>query len=88
MGGTGACQSRVGHLSGLFPTLYDAPPGTTITRPTVQDTERDKDSARMGSDGLIAERIDTKLPYIDDGYVDESAPDLMGGLKKLFGGDR
>ena len=46
------------------------------------------DSSRFGSDGLIGERIDEKLPYIDSGYVDESSPDLMGGLKKLFGGDK
>ena len=48
--------------------------------------ERDADSSRLGSEGLIAERIDEKLPYVDDGYVDESAPDVMEGLKKLFGG--
>ena len=41
----------------------------------------------LGFEGLIAERIDEKLPYIDDGYVDESVPDVMEGLKKLFGGD-
>ena len=52
------------------------------------EQERDADSARMGSAGLIAERIDEKLPYIDSGYVDEDAPDLMEGLKKLFGGDK
>ena len=51
------------------------------------EQERDADSARLGSEGLIAERIDEKLPYIDSGYVDESQPDIMGGLKKLFGGD-
>lgn len=49
------------------------------------EQERDAGSARMGSEGLISERIDEKLPYIDSGYVDESAPDLMGGLNKLFG---
>lgn len=54
----------------------------------MDDTERDKDSSRLGSAGLIAERIDTKLPYVDDGYVDESAPDFMKGSGKLFGGDK
>ena len=56
--------------------------------------ERDAGSARLGSEGLIAERIDEQLPYIDDGYVDQSQPDLMEGindsLRKLgdiFGGD-
>ena len=54
----------------------------------MDETERDADSSRLGSAGLIAERIDEKLPYIDDGYVDESAPDLMKSLGKLFGGDK
>ena len=54
---------------------------------TASGQERDADSSRWGSEGLIAERIDEKLPYIDDGYVDESVPDVMEGLKKLFGGD-
>jgi len=55
---------------------------------SMDDMERDKDSERAGSAGLIGERIDEKLPYIDAGYVDESQPDLMEGLKKLFGGDK
>ena len=42
---------------------------------------RDKGSARMGSEGLFEERVDEKLPYIDQGYVDEDA-DFFG---KLFG---
>ena len=51
------------------------------------DMSRDTDTNVLGSkDGLIAERIDEKLPYVDDGYVDEDAPDVMEGLKKLFGG--
>lgn len=46
-----------------------------------------------GGEGLVAERLDTRLPFIDSGYVDESQPeiempDLMGGLKKLFGGEQ
>ena len=35
----------------------------------------------MGSEGLFEERVDEKLPYIDQGYVDEDA-DFFG---KLFG---
>ena len=46
-----------------------------------QDMERDADSSRLGSEGFIAERIDEKLPYIDQGYVDEDS-DFLG---KLFG---
>ena len=42
---------------------------------------RDKGSSRMGSEGLFEERVDEKLPYIDQGYVDEDA-DFFG---KLFG---
>ena len=61
------------------------------------EQERDKDSKVLGSkDGLIAERIDEKLPYIDSGYVDENAPsfelpempDLGKAFGKLFGGDK
>ena len=41
--------------------------------------------------GLIAERIDENLPYIDQGYVTDDQPDFMGELgklgSKLFGGD-
>ena len=35
--------------------------------------------------GLIGERMDAQLPYIDSGYVDEKA-DVMGALGKLLGG--
>lgn len=49
------------------------------------DLERDPESARWGSEGLVEVRVDERLPYIDQGYVDESA-DLMGGFMKLFGG--
>mmetsp|Transcript_9146 Transcript_9146/g.26559 ORF Transcript_9146/g.26559 Transcript_9146/m.26559 type:complete len:196 (+) Transcript_9146:105-692(+) len=45
---------------------------------------RDPDSSRMGSEGLFAERVDTKLPFVENGYVDESA-DVMGKLGKMFG---
>lgn len=53
---------------------------------SMDETDRDSDSSRLGSDGLIPERIDEKLPFIDAGYVDENQPDIMAGLKKLFGG--
>eukprot|EP00614_Pseudopedinella_elastica_P004737 CAMPEP_0172614226 /NCGR_PEP_ID=MMETSP1068-20121228/49276_1 /TAXON_ID=35684 /ORGANISM="Pseudopedinella elastica, Strain CCMP716" /LENGTH=181 /DNA_ID=CAMNT_0013418941 /DNA_START=94 /DNA_END=639 /DNA_ORIENTATION=+ len=46
---------------------------------------RDSGSSRLGSEGLIAERADEKLPYIDQGYVDQEA-DFMAGINKLFGG--
>ena len=49
------------------------------------EMERDAQSARMGSEGLIAERIDENLPYIDQGYVGEDQPDFMAQLGKLFG---
>ena len=46
------------------------------------DMSRDTDTNVLGSkDGLIAERIDENLPYIDQGYVDEDS-DFLG---KLFG---
>ena len=49
--------------------------------------ERDPTSERLGSEGLVDVRIDELLPYIDQGYVDETA-DVMGGLRNLFGGGR
>ena len=53
---------------------------------SADETERDEGSSRLGSAGLIAERIDEKLPFIDSGYVDEAAPDVMSSVRKLFGG--
>ena len=39
---------------------------------SMDSTERDADTAILGSsDGLIGERMDTKLPYVDEGWVDE-----------------
>ena len=46
------------------------------------DLERDASSSRLGSEGLQEVRVDERMPYIDQGYVDEDA-DVMG---KLFGG--
>ena len=62
-------------------------------RTATSGLERDKDSSRLGSEGLFAERIDERLPYIDSGYVpedaEESSGDFLGGLaKSIFGGDK
>lgn len=46
------------------------------------DLERDPSTSRFGSEGLQEVRVDERMPYIDQGYVDEDA-DTMG---KLFGG--
>ena len=51
------------------------------------EMERDPTSSRLGSEGLVDIRTDELLPYIDQGYVDESA-DVMGGFMKLFGGKK
>ena len=52
------------------------------------DMSRDTDTNVLGSkDGLIAERIDENLPYIDQGYVAEDAgPDLSKALGDALGG--
>ena len=49
--------------------------------------EREAGERSWGGEGLVADRIDEKLPFIDSGYVDESQPDIMGAFGKLFGGD-
>ncbi|GMH89869.1 hypothetical protein TrST_g9253 [Triparma strigata] len=41
------------------------------------DLERDESSSRLGSEGLVDQRIDELLPYIDAGYV----PEELGGKK-------
>ena len=48
------------------------------------DIPRDPTSSRLGSEGLQEIRTDDKLPYIEQGYVDEGA-DVMGNFKKMFG---
>merc|ERR1712179_690065 len=35
------------------------------------DLERDPDSSRLGSEGLVGVRVDERMPYIDQGYVEE-----------------
>jgi hypothetical protein len=52
------------------------------------DLKRDESSRRLGSEGLIDVRIDERMPYIDQGYVDdneEKGGDPLAGLKNLFG---
>ena len=51
------------------------------------ELERDPTSSRFGSDGLVEVRTDERLPYIDQGYVDESV-DVMGNFMKMFGGKK
>eukprot|EP00547_Thalassionema_nitzschioides_P016238 CAMPEP_0194246898 /NCGR_PEP_ID=MMETSP0158-20130606/15736_1 /TAXON_ID=33649 /ORGANISM="Thalassionema nitzschioides, Strain L26-B" /LENGTH=160 /DNA_ID=CAMNT_0038982903 /DNA_START=240 /DNA_END=722 /DNA_ORIENTATION=- len=51
------------------------------------DLERDESSRRLGSEGLVDVRIDERMPYIDQGYVDEDA-DVVGNFMKLFGGKK
>ena len=51
------------------------------------DLERDESSSRLGSEGLVDVRVDERLPYIDQGYVDDDA-DFMGNLKGMFGGKK
>lgn len=45
------------------------------------EMERDKDSERLGSEGLVEVRTDTLLPYVDQGYVDENAVNFMDIFK-------
>ena len=51
------------------------------------DIARDPTSSRLGSAGLQDVRTDDKLPYIEQGYVDESA-DVFANLKNMFGGKK
>ena len=49
--------------------------------------ERDPTSSRLGSEGLVEVRTDERLPYIDQGYVDDDA-DVMGKFMNIFGGKK
>jgi len=51
------------------------------------DLERDPTTSRLGSEGLQEVRVDERMPYIDQGYVDEDA-DVMGKLFGMFGGKK
>lgn len=57
-------------------------------RTSTKGLERDKGSSRLGSEGLFAERVDERLPYIDQGYVpeEEEGEDLASKIKGFFGG--
>jgi len=46
------------------------------------DLERDVSSERLGSEGLQEVRVDERMPYIDQGYVDESA-DVIGNVSRF-----
>lgn len=48
-----------------------------------KDLERDAASSRLGSEGLLEVRVDERMPYIDQGYVDEES-DVMGKFMGLF----
>lgn len=49
------------------------------------DMVREAGERSWGGEGLVADRIDEKLPFIDAGYVDESQPNIMGVIGKMFG---
>merc|ERR1712232_255174 len=51
------------------------------------DLERDESLRRLGSEGLVEVRVDERMPYIDQGYVDPDA-DVIGNFMKLFGGKK
>mmetsp|Transcript_11299 Transcript_11299/g.10812 ORF Transcript_11299/g.10812 Transcript_11299/m.10812 type:complete len:200 (-) Transcript_11299:65-664(-) len=51
------------------------------------DLERDASTSRLGSEGLVEVRTDERMPYIDQGYVDEDS-DLMGNFMNIFGGKK
>ncbi|KAL7569095.1 hypothetical protein ACA910_016930 [Epithemia clementina (nom. ined.)] len=53
-----------------------------------EDVKRDESSARLGSEGLQDVRVDERMPYIDQGYVEEKkqSDDPLGQLfGNLFG---
>eukprot|EP00565_Helicotheca_tamesis_P007385 CAMPEP_0185726502 /NCGR_PEP_ID=MMETSP1171-20130828/2470_1 /TAXON_ID=374046 /ORGANISM="Helicotheca tamensis, Strain CCMP826" /LENGTH=198 /DNA_ID=CAMNT_0028394871 /DNA_START=30 /DNA_END=626 /DNA_ORIENTATION=- len=50
------------------------------------EMERDPSSSRLGSEGLVDVRTDERLPYIDQGWVDEDADNSGGWFGNLFGG--
>ena len=51
------------------------------------DLERDPTTSRFGSEGLVEVRVDERMPYIDQGYVDEDA-DVIGNFMNIFGGKK
>mmetsp|Transcript_14818 Transcript_14818/g.34250 ORF Transcript_14818/g.34250 Transcript_14818/m.34250 type:complete len:194 (+) Transcript_14818:711-1292(+) len=53
-----------------------------------KDLKRDESSRRFGSEGLNDVRIDERMPYIDQGYVDENVDVVGNFMKGLFGGKK
>jgi|OM-RGC.v1.024673720 hypothetical protein len=55
--------------------------------------QREAGERSLGGEGLLPDRIDESMPFIDSGYVDEDQVDVMGelgkmgeNLGKMFGG--
>jgi hypothetical protein len=49
------------------------------------DAPREAGERSWGGEGLVADRIDEQLPYLESGYVDESQPDVMTEMGNAFG---
>ena len=45
--------------------------------------EREAGERSLGGEGLLPDRIDESMPFIDSGYVDESQGDVMEELGKM-----
>jgi hypothetical protein len=50
------------------------------------DLQRDPTTSRLGSEGLIDVRVDERMPYIDQGYVEDKTtksnpPDLLNNVR-------
>ena len=78
-------QGAGGDVLGAWKAARDAGKIRTAS----SGLERDPTSARLGSSGLLAERADARLPYIDRGYVADAAPrakknpfDFLGGAEE------
>ena len=59
------------------------------------EKEREAGERSLGGEGLLPDRVDENMPFIDNGYVDEATPDVMEelgkmaeGFGKMFGGDK
>jgi len=56
------------------------------------EKDREAGERSLGGEGLMPDRLDEEMPFIDSGYVDDSQPDIMEelskGFGKLFGGDK
>lgn len=51
-----------------------------------KDLERDASTSRLGSEGLIDVRVDERMPYIEQGWVEEGSTDIdvMGTVMGFF----